>query len=361
MPLPSRFQTPVLIVVAVLFLLCAMVSVAQIVKSLDLLAVNEHSTGRALVQLMLLHKEYLTAAKDYFRGTINIDDLITSYDLTWSAFEILLVGSESANLMEKQGRLEIIVGTFESFKTLDPTSDSFNAIHFSQYLAKGQQTAETINALMNEEFQRVAENNYLRDFELVRLNSIMGYSYAGIALCGGFLLYVTLKDRQKISHLAYHDSLTGLANRAALQNKLKDLKRQSQAQLSVLLLDLDGFKLVNDTYGHDVGDHLLKKISARLKETCIDTDFIARLGGDEFAIVRQDQTEPQLLPESIIESLSKPIRVGSIDCKVGVSIGICLDSEYQASWVDILKSADIAMYQAKSNGGNCYDFFDDAA
>lgn len=71
------------------------------------------------MQLMLLHQEYLTAAKDYFRGTTNIDDLITSYDLTWSAFEILLIGSESANLMEKQGRLEIIVGTFESFKTLD--------------------------------------------------------------------------------------------------------------------------------------------------------------------------------------------------------------------------------------------------
>nr|WP_238930484.1 GGDEF domain-containing protein [Vibrio sp. S9_S30] len=189
----------------------------------------------------------------------------------------------------------------------------------------------------------------------------MGYSYAGLALCGGFLLYVTLKDRQKISHLAYHDSLTGLANRAALQNELIKLKRQNQAQFSVLLLDLDGFKLVNDTYGHDVGDHLLKKISARLKETCGETDFIARLGGDEFAIIRHSQEEPQMLPESIIKTLSKPICVGSIDCKVGVSIGVCLDSEYQDSWVDILKAADIAMYLAKSNGGNCYDFFDDAA
>ncbi|BDU40474.1 putative Diguanylate cyclase [Vibrio nigripulchritudo MADA3029] len=361
MPLPSRLQTPVLLTVAILFTLCAVVSVTQIVKSLDLLAVNEHSTGRAIVQLMLLHQEYMNDAENYFRGLIEVDELLTSYDLTWSAFEILLVGSESANLMERQGRLEIIVDTFESFKELDPTLDSFNEIHFSQYLAHGQQTSETINALLNEEFQRVSEKNYSRDLELVRLNSIMGYSYAGLAICGSLLLYITLKDRRKISHLAYHDSLTGLANRAALQNQLIDLKRQNSAEFTVLLLDLDGFKLVNDTYGHDVGDRLLKRISARLLKTCGEGDFIARLGGDEFAIIQHSQEEPQVLPEKIIESLSKPIKVGSVDCKVGVSIGICLASEYQDTWVDILKAADIAMYQAKSNGGNSYDFFDDAA
>ncbi len=173
------------------------------------------------------------------------------------------------------------------------------------------------------------------------------------------------KAEQRVAFLAHHDALTGLANRAALTQKIDEAaarQRRRGEPFSVLLLDLDRFKQVNDTLGHPAGDILLTKVAARLKSLLRETDVLARLGGDEFAIVQAGETDQREaakgLADRIIEVLGKPFDIEGGDISIGTSIGIALAPEHDTSADSLLKMADLALYRAKSAGRNGYRFFD---
>jgi diguanylate cyclase (GGDEF)-like protein len=165
-------------------------------------------------------------------------------------------------------------------------------------------------------------------------------------------------------YLAYHDSLTGLGNRLLFKEQLDEALREVSAvphPLAVLFLDLDGFKAVNDTLGHSVGDLLLKSVAAKLRDLLPLTDRIARLGGDEFAILQMSGSQPMSsisLAEKIIEVVGHPHSIEGQDVTVGASVGIAIASSGQMSTESFLKSADLAMYSAKSEGRGTYRIFD---
>ena len=173
------------------------------------------------------------------------------------------------------------------------------------------------------------------------------------------------KAEQRIAFLAHHDALTGLANRAALIQKIEEAaarQRRLQEPFTVLLLDLDRFKQVNDTLGHPAGDALLIEVATRLKSLLRETDVLARLGGDEFAVIQageSDQREAaKLLAERIIEMLRLPFEIDGGNISIGTSIGIAPAFEHGTESDDLLKMADLALYRAKSSGRNGYCFFD---
>ncbi len=173
------------------------------------------------------------------------------------------------------------------------------------------------------------------------------------------------KTEQRIAFLAHHDALTGLANRAALTQKIEEAaarQRRLQEPFTVLLLDLDRFKQVNDTLGHPAGDALLIEVATRLKSLLRETDVLARIGGDEFAVIQAGETNQceaaKLLAERIIEMLRQPFDLDGGNISIGTSIGIALASEGAAGSDDLLKMADLALYRAKSAGRNGYCFFD---
>jgi diguanylate cyclase (GGDEF)-like protein len=173
------------------------------------------------------------------------------------------------------------------------------------------------------------------------------------------------KAEQRVAFLAHHDALTGLANRAALTQKIDEAaarQRRRGEPFSVLLLDLDRFKQVNDTLGHPAGDILLTKVAARLKSLLRETDVLARLGGDEFAIIQAgepDQREAaKALADRVIGALGKPFDIEGGDISIGTSIGIALAPEHDVGSDSLLKMADLALYRAKSAGRNGYRFFD---
>jgi len=172
------------------------------------------------------------------------------------------------------------------------------------------------------------------------------------------------KAEQRIAFLAHHDALTGLANRVALVQKIDEAaarQRRRNEPFTVLLLDLDRFKQVNDTLGHPAGDTLLIDVAMRLKSLLRETDVLARLGGDEFAIIQAGETEQRDaargLAERIIASLAKPFAIDGADLNIGTSIGIALAPEHGAGSDSLLKMADLALYRAKSAGRNGYCFF----
>ncbi len=173
------------------------------------------------------------------------------------------------------------------------------------------------------------------------------------------------KSEQRIAFLAHHDALTGLANRAALAQKIDEAaarQRRRDEPFSVLLLDLDRFKQVNDTLGHPAGDALLIEVATRLKSLLRETDVLARLGGDEFAIIQAGETNQRqaarALAERIIEAVGKPFDIDRGDVSIGTSIGIALAPEHHTGSNELLKMADLALYRAKSAGRNGYCFFD---
>ena len=176
-----------------------------------------------------------------------------------------------------------------------------------------------------------------------------------------------IADREELQarsqYLAYHDSLTGLGNRLLFKEQLEEaLKDVSVTHpLAVLFLDLDGFKAVNDTLGHSVGDLLLRSIAAKLRDLLPSTDRIARLGGDEFAILQISTPQPTssiALAEEIIEIVGQPHNIDGHDVTVGASVGIAIARPGEINTETFLKSADLAMYAAKSEGRGTYRMFD---
>jgi diguanylate cyclase (GGDEF)-like protein len=181
-------------------------------------------------------------------------------------------------------------------------------------------------------------------------------------------LKAEIADREELQaksqYLAFHDTLTGLGNRLLFKEQLEEALQDVSVKphtLAVLFLDLDGFKAVNDTLGHSVGDLLLKSIAAKLRDILSLTDRIARLGGDEFAILQISATQPGssiALAERIIEIVSQPWNIDGHDVTVGASVGIAFAHPDDMSTENLLKSADLAMYSAKSDGRGTYRMFD---
>jgi len=173
------------------------------------------------------------------------------------------------------------------------------------------------------------------------------------------------KSEQRIAFMAHHDALTGLANRATVTQKIEEAaarQRRWGTPFTVLLLDLDRFKQVNDTLGHSAGDALLREVATRLKASLRETDVLARLGGDEFAIVQSGEVDQRpaatRLAQRIIQIIAEPFSIEGHEFSIGTSIGIAVAPEQGTDPDALLKVADMALYRAKSAGRNGYRFFD---
>ncbi len=171
----------------------------------------------------------------------------------------------------------------------------------------------------------------------------------------------------QLLHDAFHDTLTELPNRALFMNRLKHAINASQRrrdyQYAVLFIDLDRFKVINDSLGHVVGDQLLIAVSKRIKGFLRPTDTVARLGGDEFAILLEDIHDDRdaiHIAERIKKDLPQPFTIMGYETFTSASIGIALGSAGYDRPDHLLRDADIAMYQAKSNGKSRYEIFDEA-
>lgn len=171
--------------------------------------------------------------------------------------------------------------------------------------------------------------------------------------------------QQQLRYLATHDSLTGLYNRRWLADRMRELFESRDdaagpARVAILYVDLDGFKKVNDTAGHDAGDALLCCVAARLTECVGERHALTRVGGDEFVIVVSDYDDPDelaMLARRVIDTIGKPFEVANNEYYLGVSIGISLSPRDSDDPATLMRNADSAMYDAKQRGRNSFTFF----
>jgi len=170
-------------------------------------------------------------------------------------------------------------------------------------------------------------------------------------------------SQEKIDYLAYHDALTGLYNRVNFEEYLAHaliVSQRNKTLLAVLFIDLDQFKVINDTLGHDTGDEVLKVVASRLKTTLRESDFISRWGGDEFVVILENlasQSDAARIATNIIENLKEPIELAGHSLITTASIGIALYPEDGKDTNTLIKHADSAMYLAKETGKNSFRYY----
>ncbi|WP_254434933.1 diguanylate cyclase domain-containing protein [Magnetospirillum sp. UT-4] len=175
------------------------------------------------------------------------------------------------------------------------------------------------------------------------------------------------ENEERIKRLAHHDSLTGLPNRNLLTDRMDHAVariRRHGGRMAVLYVDLDKFKPINDTLGHEAGDSVLCEVAVRLRGCVRSTDTVARVGGDEFVVAIEEITRPDeaaRVARKIIKTLEAPIDYRGTPCRVGASIGVAVFPDDGATLEDVCKAADVAMYRVKHSGRNGFRFFAETA
>lgn len=197
--------------------------------------------------------------------------------------------------------------------------------------------------------------------QLGSMNVIGGFQ----ALFFWNLLTRLKQTNEQITHLAHYDILTGLPNRILFYDRLNQAitrARRAKESFAILYLDLDGFKLINDTFGHDVGDALLIEVAKRIVACVRDSDTVARMGGDEFTVILNNVRTPNSkdrVAEMIVEAIARPFMLNGNNCSVSISVGIALYPDNGNTAEQLVKLADAAMYLAKNSGKNRYRFIGD--
>jgi diguanylate cyclase (GGDEF)-like protein len=173
-------------------------------------------------------------------------------------------------------------------------------------------------------------------------------------------------ERAEAQHRALHDPLTGLGNRALFRDRLHQAvssMQRGEPQLALLALDLDRFKQVNDTLGHEAGDELLRQVAGRIASMLRPTDTLVRLGGDEFAIIQTEistHAEATALAQRVIDALQAPFHLAGNSAQIGVSVGIVTAPDLAQTEAELAARADDALYRAKANGRNCFSLHAEA-
>jgi diguanylate cyclase (GGDEF)-like protein len=253
----------------------------------------------------------------------------------------------------------------ERFLKVGTPYEDIIADRFSRGVTKADTSPETIKAKVSELSSLATNSQRVDELADGRLLLLTRQPMAG----GGWLAIMEdITERRRaeaeIIHLARHDVLTGLPNRAQFNEKLEEASKRLKrggGPITVMMLDLDRFKAVNDMYGHPAGDQLLVEVARRLKSTLRETDLLARLGGDEFAIIQEggpaQHESAMTLALRIINAISESFELTGFEVNVGTSIGIAMAPEHGTEPEELLKSADLALYATKTQGRNDFRIY----
>jgi len=225
-----------------------------------------------------------------------------------------------------------------------------------------RQVGETAIDVLTEQSLRI--DNF-RGIMIVTLTAL-GIMAIGLVMLGFRLqsiVYALRESEEQIRYRANYDSLTHLPNRLNFIEHLSEAisrGRRDPGQIALLFIDLDRFKTINDTLGHDYGDELIKQVASRIRKAIRETDVVSRLGGDEFTVLLANMTDEihaSIIAKSILDQLSRPFQLFGHEVYSGASIGITVCPQDGSDTMTLLKNADMAMYEAKDQGRNTFRFF----
>ncbi len=302
---------------------------------------------RAKLELELLSRQYEMILDAAGNGICGVDEnQIISYI---NPAGLAMLGYENESL---QGRPYTQI-----FKLSMPGSDDFDLDCCPFF---HDETMVTPRHFDEVRMLRKDETSFPADFRATPIQR-------GDRVTGGVIVFQDVTERQQaaelIRYMANHDSLTSLPNRNYLRKRLPQaisLATRHKRLLCMLFVDLDRFKPINDTYGHGIGDIVLRKVARRLTKILRSSDSVCRLGGDEFVILLESSNTvegAELVAAKAIETLNEPIEADDHVCYIGASVGISIYPDDCADAETMLRHADIAMYEAKKKGRNRWQRF----
>ena len=308
--------------------------------------VHTHETSETQLRALLRQSDELTLKLDKERTRFkDFSDVASDW-----LFEVNRVGictySAGRLMASFEGGSQRLIGLHQSDIVQDKNPLD-NALHAAAHARAPLDMVHVVSCLEGEPVFHLslsAKAIYAED------GSYMGYR--GVAEN----ITEKLKTDEQMKHMARHDSLTGLVNRNVISQELENLD-PAQDKVLATLIDLDGFKAVNDTYGHDVGDQLLQEVARRLT-ACVGPDaIVARLGGDEFLILGRDMQQAANLGPQILTTLGNQFSLDELDLNISASVGHAAFPEHARNGNQLLVKADLALYTAKNSGRDaCFTF-----
>jgi diguanylate cyclase (GGDEF)-like protein/PAS domain S-box-containing protein len=282
--------------------------------------------------------------------------------LTESSLDLISVVDEQGVILYQSPALRHLLGLEPSETVGMNVKDMVHRDDLEHVRAAFKRIIETRQSIEPVEFRIRHRDGMWRTFESLGTNCLGNPHIHGVVFNSR-----DVTDRkviqQRIQHLAYHDNLTGLPNRSLLQDRLAHSiarAERTNKKVAVLFIDLDNFKNINDTLGHDVGDELLRQVSRRLSECVRLEDTIARQGGDEFIVLLdslEDSRGASVVAQKVLNSLRQAFILGGTENHVSGSVGIALYPEDGRDAQTLMKNADTAMFHGKGLGKNTYQYF----
>ncbi len=308
---------------------------------------------------------YIGGVIDIHDGRVAEEALFLSHERFEAAIEavegVMWICDEHGNFIDKQSEWEDLTGqTFEEYRGLG-WAKTIHPDDIDQYLAAAYRSISSGESLNAEHRLKDKDGEY-RNYS-VRASPVKNTDGSIREWVGVHTDITEIRmNEARILHLATHDPLTNLPNRTQLEERIRHLIHQdSKAVHAILIMDMNRFKVINDTLGHAVGDQILIQVGNLLTAHVREADSVARAGGDEFAIVLhnvQTQENVSKIASKILDVLSLPIAVGQHELIMNASIGIAMYPENGKDETTLLRHADLAMYKAKMIGGNALKFYD---
>ena len=330
-------------------------------------------TLRKLLIYLILPISLFLAVNGYFYYQRQVERKLAAAALRLSEQEVNLIMNTAPNMIwlkDVEGVYLNCNSMFERFfgaekaEIIGKTDYDFVDVELADFFRQHDKAAiEANQASKNEEWLSFTDDGHRALFETTKVpfrdeeGNVVGI------LGVGHDITERKEAEEQIRHLAMTDPLTGLANRAQFDLRFQQsmkLANREEKSLALMMVDLDKFKPVNDTFGHQTGDVLLQAISSILIKSTRETDLVVRLGGDEFAILLVNPRDEESVcknAQRIIDEIKKPITIMGNEIQVGASIGVALYPKDTDNQVGLLKNADLALYNAKESGRGIFSFY----
>ncbi|WP_346351966.1 EAL domain-containing protein [Oceanimonas sp. AH20CE76] len=360
----NSIKIVVLTVAALLFTVSSIYSYNRDLDVVGYVSSTIKAVGWASSELEMEVLKFDHALTALAAGTKGADHVQLRFELLWSRLNTLIEGEESRPMREQPGVMAVLTALFEQLKQWEPgvyqlaDNDRQTALALRQELEPYRHLVREINV---DSFSGANVQQQLDIIGDIRLRSTI--YLGGLLVSGALLLWLVIRENRRNRYMAYHDMLTGLPNRINFYQMMNRALAQAERKgttLAVHMVDLNGFKAINDSLGHDVGDRVLKVVASRLRLALKGQGHVARLGGDEFVVIqpytRREQAER--FAQAMLKALSADIRLPDGCLSPRASIGSSLYPEHGVSMADLLSHADTAMYYAKHNPRLSFQLFE---
>lgn len=356
-----RQKVFLLISVMMIFFIIGAISLYQLRQSIAILDQNYGTSVFSMFQVKLELRRFYDSLSLYRAapGPQHFDEVNKRYNLLWSRFPVLMEGEDGKRIRNVENAENTLVKAFETVKSLDDSIVNRLATE-PEYSTQIQQTLlpeiDALDGLALQNFYRTNAIINSNDSRVISLQQQLILLMSGIIFIGIMLLLMIIRESRLNRHQAEHDSLTGIPNRAFLKREITRYCEKKKP-FALHLIDLNGFKDVNDTLGHHIGDTLLQSVSDRLAQD-IDQPYgclTCRLGGDEFAIIQpaiRSSNSLNIIADKIIQLFEQQFTIDQHTCFIGASIGTVLYPEHGTDVGSLMTRADIAMYKAKEQAVN---------